>query len=72
MKGIPVSTTLGAPERVSARRRRGAPVAIPFPKRKVTRAVAMAELAILEQTYPHAVTALEYQSPFQLLVAVIL
>lgn len=47
-------------------------MAIPFPKRKVTRAVAAAELAILEQTYPHAVTALDYQSPFQLLVAVIL
>ncbi|HTW86055.1 MAG TPA: endonuclease III [Candidatus Sulfotelmatobacter sp.] len=47
-------------------------MAIPFPKRKVTRAVARAELAILEATYPHAVTALEYTNPFQLLVAVIL
>jgi endonuclease-3 len=47
-------------------------VAIPFPKRKVTRAVAQAELAILEATYPHAVTALEYEDPFQLIVAVIL
>ena len=45
---------------------------ISFPKRKVTRAVALAELAILEATYPHAVTALEYDSPFELLVAVIL
>ena len=45
---------------------------IPFPKRKVTRAVAAAELAILERTYPHAVTALEYGSPFELLIAVIL
>jgi len=45
---------------------------IPFPKRKVTRAVAQAELAILEQTYPAAVTALEYANPFQLLIAVIL
>jgi len=47
-------------------------VAIPFPKRKVARAVATAELAILERTYPHAVTALEYGSPFELLIAVIL
>ncbi len=47
-------------------------MAIPFPKRKVTRAVASEELAILERTYPHAVTALEYGSPFELLVAVIL
>jgi endonuclease-3 len=47
-------------------------VTIPFPKRKVTRAVAEAELAILEATYPHAETALEYGSPFELLIAVIL
>jgi endonuclease-3 len=47
-------------------------VAIPFPKKKVSRAVAAEELAILERTYPHAVTALEYDNPFQLLVAVIL
>ena len=47
-------------------------MAIPFPKRKVTRAVAHAELAILEATYPHAVTALEYENAFQLIVAVIL
>ena len=45
---------------------------IPFPKRKVTRAVAQAELAILAAAYPHAVTALEYGSPFELLIAVIL
>lgn len=45
---------------------------IPFPRRKVSRAVAHEELAILERTYPHAVTALEYTNPFQLLVAVIL
>jgi endonuclease-3 len=45
---------------------------IPFPKKKVPRRVAVEELAILEQTYPHAVTALEYGSEFQLLVAVIL
>jgi endonuclease-3 len=47
-------------------------VPIPFPPRKVSRAVAHEELAILERTYPHAVTALEYTNPFQLLVAVIL
>ncbi len=45
---------------------------IPFPKKKVPRRVAIEELAILERTYPHAVTALEYGSEFQLLVAVIL
>lgn len=47
-------------------------MAIPFPKKKVTRAVAGEELAILERTYPHAVTALDYRSPFELLIAVIL
>jgi endonuclease-3 len=47
-------------------------VTIPFPKRKVTRAVAEAELAVLEATYPHAETALEYGDPFELLIAVIL
>jgi endonuclease III len=47
-------------------------VAIPFPKRKVSRAVAHEELAILERTYPHAVTALDYRDPFELLIAVIL
>ena len=45
---------------------------IPFPRRKVTRAVAREELAILERTYPDAVTALAYTNPFELLVAVIL
>jgi endonuclease III len=45
---------------------------IPFPKKKVPRRVALDELAILERTYPHAVTALEYDSDFQLLIAVIL
>lgn len=45
---------------------------IPFPKKKVTRAVAQAELEILEQTYPAAVTALDYRDPFTLLIAVIL
>jgi endonuclease-3 len=47
-------------------------VTIPFPKRKVTRAIAQAELAILEATYPAAVTALDYGNPFELLIAVIL
>jgi endonuclease-3 len=45
---------------------------IPFPKKKVTRAIALQELALLERAYPAAVTALEYDSPFTLLVAVIL
>ena len=47
-------------------------VAIPFPKRKVPRARALAELAILEKSYPDAVTALRYGNPFELLIAVIL
>ncbi|MBV8333649.1 MAG: endonuclease III [Candidatus Eremiobacteraeota bacterium] len=46
--------------------------AIPFPKKKVARETALEELAILERTYPHAVTALEYANEFQLLIAVIL
>ncbi len=49
-----------------------AAVAIPFPKRKVTRARALAELAILEERYPDPKTALEYTTAFELLVAVIL
>ncbi|HEY1868070.1 MAG TPA: hypothetical protein VGG70_07205, partial [Candidatus Cybelea sp.] len=36
------------------------------------RRVAIDQLAILEKTYPHAVTALEYDDVFQLLIAVIL
>jgi endonuclease III len=47
-------------------------VTIPFPKRNVSRAAAREELAILERTYPDAVTALEYTNPFELLIAVIL
>jgi endonuclease-3 len=47
-------------------------VNIPFPKRKVTRARAAEELTILEATYPTAVTALDYRTPFELLIAVIL
>ena len=46
--------------------------AIPFPKKKVPRETAIEQLAILERTYPHAVTALNYENVFQLLVAVIL
>ena len=46
--------------------------AIPFPRKKVSRAVALRELAILEETYAHAVTALRYGNAFELLVAVIL
>ena len=45
---------------------------IPFPKKKVAKDVAVQELAILERTYPHAVTALDYKNPFELLIAVIL
>jgi endonuclease III len=45
---------------------------IPFPKKKVSRALAIRELALLEAAYPAAVTALEYESPFTLLIAVIL
>lgn len=45
---------------------------IPFPKKKVSRDVAEQELAILERSYPAAVTALEYTNPFELLIAVIL
>lgn len=45
---------------------------IPFPKKKVSRKVAAQELAILERTYPAAVTALEFGNPFELLIAVIL
>lgn len=47
-------------------------MAIPFPKRKVSRAIALEELAILEQMYPNSVTALQYGNPFELLIAVIL
>ncbi|HTU69261.1 MAG TPA: endonuclease III [Candidatus Baltobacteraceae bacterium] len=45
---------------------------IPFPKKVVPRKIAEQELAILERTYPHAVTALHYTNPFELLVSVIL
>jgi endonuclease-3 len=45
---------------------------IPFPLRKVPKDVAQEELRILEHTYPHAETALEYRNPFELLIAVTL
>ena len=45
---------------------------VPFPKKVVSREVAERELAILERSYPHAETALHYEDPFQLLIAVIL
>jgi endonuclease-3 len=45
---------------------------IPFPKKKVTRATALEELAILERLYAHPVTALAFHNEFQLLIAVIL
>ncbi|GAC1583090.1 MAG: endonuclease III [Candidatus Velthaea sp.] len=47
-------------------------MSIPFPKRKVSRAVAQSELSMLEAAYPAAVTALDYANPFELLIAVIL
>lgn len=46
--------------------------AIPFPKKKVPKKVALTQLGILERLYPHPVTALEYENEFQLLIAVIL
>ena len=45
---------------------------IPFPRKKVTKAVAAKELAILERAYPHAETALHYTNPYELIIAVIL
>ena len=45
---------------------------IPFPKKKVPRSVALDELAILERSYPDAVTALTYRNDFELLISVIL
>lgn len=47
-------------------------MAIPFPKKKVSKAVALQQLAILAEAYPDAVTALAYRNPFELLIAVIL
>ncbi|MBC5799459.1 MAG: endonuclease III [Candidatus Eremiobacteraeota bacterium] len=45
---------------------------MPFPKRRVSRTIALRELELLEAAYPLAATALEYTSPFTLLIAVIL
>src|ERR1700692_2197137 len=56
----------------SARRPVATVPPIPFPARKVPRERALRELEILEKTYPHAATALEYRTPFELLIAVIL
>jgi len=47
-------------------------MAIPFPKKKVSKAIALEELSILQRSYPNAVTALTYTNPFELLIAVIL
>lgn len=46
--------------------------AIPFPKKKVPRRVAVEALAILEQHYPNPKTALEFGNEYELLVSVIL
>ncbi len=59
-------------ERVQRRGRSPGKPVVPFPKRKVTRMLAERELAILKATYPGAETALAYDSPFTLLIAVIL
>ncbi len=45
---------------------------IPFPKKRVSKPIALRELEILAQMHPAAVTALEYTNPFELLIAVIL
>ncbi len=45
---------------------------IPFPKKKIPRRTALEALGILERTYPNAVTALQFGSEFELLIAVIL
>ena len=45
---------------------------IPFPLKRVSKKVALEELAILARTYPNAVTALAYTNAFELLIAVVL
>ncbi len=45
---------------------------IPFPKKKVAAALGREELALLEAAYPDPKTALDFVSPFTLLIAVIL
>lgn len=69
-----MSDTVPASEPVPARAPAGSPNApkIPFPKRRVARAVAIDELAILEALHPDPKTALDYTTPFELLIAVIL
>ncbi len=61
-----------APEPAKRKAARSATPKIPFPTRKVSPERGKRELEILEKTYPAATTALEYESPFTLLVAVIL
>lgn len=46
--------------------------AIPFPKKKVSRDIALEQMRVLERTYPHAQTALAYRNTYELLIAVIL
>lgn len=46
--------------------------AIPFPGRRVSVARGKIILAALEKVYPEAVTALDYTTPFELLISVIL
>lgn len=45
---------------------------IPFPKKRVPKAIALQELGVLEGLYPKAVTALTFRNSFELLIAVIL
>jgi endonuclease-3 len=45
---------------------------IPFPKKKVPRAKALAALEILERTYPNPETALDHINDYELLISVIL
>lgn len=47
-------------------------MSIPFPKKKVSKAIALRELDALKLLYPAPTTALEYSNPFELLIAVIL
>ncbi|GAC1656789.1 MAG: endonuclease III [Vulcanimicrobiaceae bacterium] len=45
---------------------------IPFPNKRAGKKIALEELAILERTYPDALTALQYRNAFELLIAVVL
>jgi endonuclease-3 len=64
----PKGSCLRPPQKIACKRM----AKIPFPAKKVPRDVAAREMEILERTYPHAVTALEYKNAFELLTAVIL